>query len=828
MNDETGSAASLLSELTALRKRVAELETTVAQRRPAEEHSGLLEVEEKFRALVETSSDWIWEVDAKSVYTYASPKVRDLLGYEPEEIVGKTPFDLMPPKEAARVASLMSPIMAAGVPFADLENLNRHKGGRLVYLETSGVPIFDAAGKLRGYRGIDRDVTERKRAAEALRESEEKHRLLFETMAQGVVYQAADGQVISANPAAERILGLALDQMKGRTPADPRWHTIHEDGSSFPGDEHPAMVALRTGQPVRNVVMGVFLPLERLHRWIVVNAIPQFRPGEASPFKVYATFTDITDLKLAEQTLREEFAFRNAVIECAAEGLCVWHEIVDFPHVAFTVWNRRMTEITGYTMEEINRSGWYRILYPDPALQTRVRDRMARMLHGDNPEGEESEITRSDGARCFVGISTSIIQMKAGEIHALTLMHDLTPRKRVEEERRKLEMQVQQAQKLESLGVLAGGIAHDFNNLLTAILGHANLASAGLPPESPARDNLRAVEKTSLRAAELCRQMLAYAGMGRFVLAPLNLSRVVQDLTPLLQVSISKKALLSCQFAENLPAVEIDPAQMRQVVLNLVINASEAIGDKEGIITISTGIVNCDEAYLRESHVLETLPPGTYVYLEVADTGCGMDDETKARIFDPFFTTKFAGRGLGLAAVLGIVRGQKGAIRVDSMPGKGATFRVLLPASKGAAEHTEPRESAVPWRGSGTILLVDDEDPVREVAQIILERLGFRVLAATDGREAVKLFRNHSKEIVCVLLDLTMPHMDGEEAYRELRKIRDDVRVILASGYNEQEITRRFDGKGLAGFIAKPFQVAALREKLREVLTDLGTASQGA
>jgi diguanylate cyclase (GGDEF)-like protein/PAS domain S-box-containing protein len=269
-----------------------------------EVEQALRESESRFRALVETTSDWIWEVDAEITYTYASPKVMDLLGYEPREIIGKKPFDMMPPEEASRVASLLAPIMTLAKPFAGLENWNRHKNGQLVLLETSGIPIVDTEGKLQGYRGIDRDITERKRAEKALRESEEAHRLLFETMAQGVVYQSEDGRIVSANPAAGKILGLTHDQMIGRTSFDPRWHTVHEDGTDYPGDQHPAMIALRTGQPVPDTVMGVFNPLEQRYRWIVVNAIPQFRSGESLPFKVYTTFTDITERKRTEESLR--------------------------------------------------------------------------------------------------------------------------------------------------------------------------------------------------------------------------------------------------------------------------------------------------------------------------------------------------------------------------------------------------------------------------------------------------------------------------------------------------------------------------------------------
>ncbi|MBE7560041.1 response regulator [bacterium] len=253
--------------------------------------------------------------------------------------------------------------------------------------------------------------------------------------------------------------------------------------------------------------------------------------------------------------------------------------------------------------------------------------------------------------------------------------------------------------------------------------------------------------------------------------------------------------------------------------MNLIINASEAIGEASGVIVISTGAVECDRAYLAGSYIDEDLPPGLYVYLEVADTGCGMTPETLARVFDPFFSTKFTGRGLGLAAVLGIVRGHRGAIKVYSEPGRGTTFKVLFPASSRPVQNDAVRQpAAARWRGVGLILVVDDEETVRTLARRMLERLGFTVLVASDGQEGVEIFRQHADEVRAVLLDMTMPHMDGEEAFRELRRIRPDVRVVLSSGYNEQDATNRFAGKGLAGFIQKPYCLEDLCDVIRRAL----------
>ena len=430
-----------------------------------------------------------------------------------------------------------------------------------------------------------------------------------------------------------------------------------------------------------------------------------------------------------------------------------------------------------------------------------------------------ARVRRADGSwRHLEGFFTNLLH-EPGVNAIVNNYRDVTDRKQAEEERRLLEAQIQHAQKLESLGLLAGGIAHDFNNLLTSILGYSDLALLALPADSLPRNFIEEVVKGARRAAELTQQMLAYSGKGRFVVQPLVLSTLVEDTSRLLEVSISKKCVLKYNFTPNLPTVEADASQLRQIVMNLVINASEAIGDRSGVVAITTGAMHCDRAYLTETYLDESLPEGLYVYLEVADTGCGMSEETRAKIFDPFFTTKFTGRGLGLAAVLGVVRGHRGALKVYSELGKGTTFKVLFPASTQPVL-TEPvtGTGAEAWRGSGTVLVVDDEEEVRGLARFMLAAMGFDVLTAADGREGVALFRTEAERIRLVLLDMTMPHLDGAETFRELRRIRGDVRALLSSGYNEQAATNTFAGKGLAGFIQKPYGFKELQAAVRKVL----------
>ncbi len=485
--------------------------------------------------------------------------------------------------------------------------------------------------------------------------------------------------------------------------------------------------------------------------------------------------------------------------------------------------NRAAAESIGKRPEEIEGRHSAEI-YPEEADKYYLDD--LEVIRTGRPKfGIAEPLQGANGEKRWI-ITNKVPQIdESGKVVGLVVVsQDVTEIKEAEESRLILERKMQEAQRLESLGVLAGGIAHDFNNLLTGIIGNASLARMELPPDSRLHRFFDQMEKASTRAADLCREMLAYAGKGRFLIEAVDLSAVVAETIHLLQSSIHKNTELKFHLATQLPAVPADATQLRQVTMNLVLNASEAMGGGNGEVNITTGLIHADRAYLAGAVAGPDLPVGDYTFLEVADTGCGMSAATLAKVFDPFFTTKFTGRGLGLAAVLGIVRGHRGALRVQSEVGRGTSFRILLPSVAGVPAAVAPvPERAVAWRGSGAVLLVDDEESVREVAASMLASFGFEVLAAGNGREAVQIFRENADRVVAVLLDLTMPQMDGEQTFRELRRLRGDVKVVLMSGFNEQEAVDHFIGKNLAAFVQKPFDVGTLRRTLQQL--DVGEAT---
>ncbi len=533
------------------------------------------------------------------------------------------------------------------------------------------------------------------------------------------------------------------------------------------------------------------------------------------------------------------FSSRYALLDHVPLGVCVLSS-------AFTVrfWNTCIESWTGLPRSEILGSDLSELFghLRDPMYFQRLQ----MIFEGGPPTVFSSQLHRHlipaplpDGRLRIQHTVVTAIRAEGSGFDALFSIQDVTDltrrleehralrhqalreareRKRAEDERRRLEAKIQHAQKLESLGVLAGGIAHDFNNLLVGILGNADLALLKETPSSPRRKYLESIIDAAQRAADLSNQMLAFSGKGRFVTRVLDLRELVRDVVHLLEMPLSKQGRIRFELPEESLAVEADPTQIRQLLLNLITNAGDAVSENGGVITISGGTIECDRGYLSGSYLMEELPEGLYAYLDVADDGSGMSAETVEKIFDPFFTTKFAGRGLGLAAVLGIVRGHRGTVRVDSEPGRGTTFKMLLPASTRSSSPEASEPPAVKLAGRETILIVDDEEAVRTVAGRILDESGFTVVTAADGDEGIEVFRHQGDRIALVLLDMTMPRLSGHETLKELRRIRETVTVILSSGYSEQVARDQFADQPISGFLQKPYSPNDLLARVQAAL----------
>ncbi|MCP4684022.1 MAG: PAS domain S-box protein [bacterium] len=750
----------------------------------------------------EEMAEW---VDKNAVVGEVNDSLARMYGLEPSAMIDRSAIDFAP-DYGKRVADLFD--------LEDCRVINRltedvDKDGRPLYLNENYHGIIED-GHLVSIWGVQSNITDLKLAEERLHAERIFSDAIIQSMP-GLFYMFDEhsARFVRRNDNWPKITGYteeeldeltALDLVVDRDTCARRMQEVYDRGASTMEE----LLLTKSGQQIPHFFTG--------HRLVIQDRT--YLVGMA---------LDITDLKRAEEALRESEAKFRGLVESSSdwiwevdgEGVCVYA-------------SPQVTDILGFTPAEVLGRTPFSFMPPKEAervgnIFAGIRKSSGRIVN------LETTCLHKDGSRVIIETSGVPLRDSTGDMIGYRgVNRDATDRKTSEHEKLELERQVQHAQKLESLGVLAGGIAHDFNNILMAILGNAELALDELAPHSPARHNLEEIEKASKRAADLATQMLAYSGKGRFVIICIDLNELVDEMTHLLDVSISKKAELRFNLEEKLPGIDGDATQIRQIIMNLITNASEAIGDRNGVVALATSVIDCDRAYLDavdatfKSGSEEPLPEGRYVCLEVADTGCGMDRATIARIFDPFFTTKFTGRGLGMSAVLGIVRGHRGAINIYSEVGRGTTFKVLLPASQAPINETsvqaQPKPTTEGWRGKGTVLVVDDEETVRNVGVQMLEHLGFEVLTAADGREAVDLFGERGDEIACVLLDLTMPNMDGEEAFGEMTRIRPDVNVILCSGYNEQEATQRFSGQGLASFLQKPYSFSTLKAKLMHIL----------
>jgi PAS domain S-box-containing protein len=515
---------------------------------------------------------------------------------------------------------------------------------------------------------------------------------------------------------------------------------------------------------------------------------------------VLLAFQDITERKLAaEARYRRLFeSARDGIVLVDANG----GEILDL--------NPFTEQLLGYTRDELAGRKLWEI---EPLINGhRIQAAIDHILDHAYLRIDDLPLRAKDGRTLQTEMIANVYS--EGERRAIQFnIRDVS-------ERRKFERELQETQKLESLGLLAGGIAHDFNNLLTGILGNASLASAEMAVSQKVRLHLREIVQAGERAAFLTRQMLAYAGRGRFVIETIDLGDLIKEISALIRTSIPKTVELRLDLTPNLPPIEADPAQIQQVVMNLIINAAEAIGENApGKVEIRTLARQLSAEQSAELFGPEQSAGGAYVQFEVNDTGCGMDEATRPRIFDPFFTTKFTGRGLGLAAVQGILRRHRGVIRVFSTPGQGSSFLILFPAKqvKQTSRRAEPARIVRIPPGK-TALIVDDEETIRTLVENVLSREGMKILTADNGKAAAEIFREHHAAVSVVLLDLQMPVMGGEEAFRLLSQVDPDVPVILSSGYDQSEAAGRFSGRKPASFLQKPYTTERLIEAMAATL----------
>jgi PAS domain S-box-containing protein len=650
-------------------------------------------------------------------------------------------------------------------------------------------------------------------------------RAVLEAAPEAMIIFDANHRIRSVNTEAEKLFGYSRIDLIGQPMArlSPEWFTVKATAvneilcATKAGITFPAEVSLK---PVETGEAGTVVS--------VIRDITERKLAQENARRITLELErqvadrtrelmiDIAERRRAEQALRESEQSLRIAIRAAALGLWridVERETMHISPLTCEIFNLQEGGAPD-GFREISLAAWKERIHPeDRAGAVQELERCVAQLCDYE---SEYRILYPDGAVHWIFAKGQPFPSEEGRpMLVVGIAQDITHRKLAQDADR-------HRQKLESLGILAGGIAHDFNNLLTGILGNASLLLDAAAEGSFEAQSLGELVNAAERAAQLTRQMLAYSGRVKFVTNQIVVGDEAREIAALVRASIPKHVRVHFDLGENEPRIDGDKSQIQQLLMNLVINAAEAIGPEGGNVRISTRRQRLGKR-TPGFYPAEELPAGSYLVLEVQDDGHGMTDDTRARIFDPFFTTKFTGRGLGLAAALGIVRGHRGGITVESAPGAGTTFRICLPVSDKAAATEVEEASPAAYKGHGTILVVDDEWVVRKVAKNSLERYGYRVLLAEDGQQAVDIFAANTKSISLVLLDMEMPGMGGAEALKKIRLACPDVTVVASSGYSEAEAMEQF-GQGLAGFLQKPYLAQQLAAKVHSVLRPVAVA----
>jgi PAS domain S-box-containing protein len=759
--------------------------------------------DEQLRDAVEHLRVFMLEVGPDGRTLYVSPSISAILGYSPEEVTGVVGWDFIHDDDMPELVALSQTLRTTGQPVSTVLRA-RHKSGHWLWLETTTTLYQTPEGESCTVT-LARDVTTMKETGEALRASEDRFRALARNSSDLILELDARGTIRYVSENRDEILGEPGNELIGRSIRDNR--LIHPDDL--------ATVTKGFGRFVDTDQRNGARELRLLHEdgsWHWFDARVTTYNSREGEWRALVIARDITKQRRAQEELRDSEERYRVIAETSGELIA---EMDSEARVLFI--SPVVRQLLGFTPEEITGTTPVIRVHPDD-IQRCVDAFLGGIQSGEPIRVAPYRVLGKDGEWRWLESEGIQFRRADGEQRFLSVTRDRTKQIREAQERSALERRVEQTQRLEGLGVMAGGIAHDFNNLLTPILGDAGLALMDLPEDSPARTRIQKIQKAARRAAALTHQMLAYAGKGPLLEEPVDLSGLVREMAQLLETSVSRQATLELDLDDGLPAVKGDTAQLTQLVMNLLTNAAEAVEQGGGRIQIHTGLT--DPTPPPGAHRIgEELPPAPAVVVEVEDDGCGMDTETRTRIFDPFFSTKFTGRGLGLAAALGIVRAHGGAIDIETAPGEGTRFRVLFPAAGDLPKPPDDAPSDIGrWRSDALVLVVDDDEGVRELTSETLKRAGIRVLCAQDAASGLALFAESGGEIALVVLDRTLPSSSGENTFDELRRLRPDCRIVLMSGYSRERATGSLLDRGLAGFLQKPFLPEQLLETVRDAL----------
>ncbi len=779
-----------------------ELREAEGRRRRRETEEALRDSEERYRTLVETMGDGLTMIDLSHTITYANQAFADMVGWDVDELIGMYLEELYAPDSQTRIAEQLAQRFSRGVSSEYEETLQSRCGEQIPVL-VHATALTNDEGEVTGSQAVIKDITERKRAEQRIRESEERLRALFEASPDGIIALDPDGRVTDCNPAVMQALAVeSEEQIIGRSALD----FVAEDAADQFRRDVKHVLEGQTSRSLHYEMVG--LDGRRFPVEASANAITD---EDGNPVSVVATVKDITERREAERELQQLDQFRRSIIDQAN----IWIHVLD-RQLQPVLWNPAAAEISGVPAEEaLGSDVSWDVMYPDPEDHAEMH-RVATEIIEDGRvlANYNTTIATRDGEQRIISWNARQLLDQDGEpLGLLAVGRDVT-------EHNQLEEQLRQAAKMEAVGRLAGGIAHDFNNMLTAILANVQLISMQMDRDDEQRQLLEEVQVAARRSADLTRQLLAFSRKQTMEPENVDLNALINRFEPMLERVIGEQISVLTNLDSDLGMTRADSSQITQVLMNLVVNARDAMPEG-GTLTVETSNAQLDETY-AESHA--DVEPGQYVMLSVSDTGVGMEQDVQEHIFEPFFTTRGEeeGTGLGLATVYGIVNQSEGHIHVYSEPGSGSVFKVYLPrlvsdetADEGGSDTGEENLT-----GRETVLLVEDEDIVRGLIESVLGRHGHTVIAAASGEDALAMFEGRQGEIDIVVTDVVMPGMNGGELAAAVREQRPDLPVLFISGYTDNHAIHRDVDADETHYLNKPFAPEKLLRRIRQILGD--------
>lgn len=761
--------------------------------------------------IINSIADPIMIVSADHTIISVNDSFLTLYGASRENAIGKKCFSFLHHQDSScLLPQEKCPFQEVFASDGPVTVVHRHfdTDNNEITCELTAFPLHDADGRIVGMIEVMRDITEGRRLKEATRQSAEFLASVLEGIGEGVVVMGKDYRIMAANKGYLNQVGRSWSEVIGRHCYEVSHHFSshcadhdHHCPVKAVFESHSAAQAIHTHYDDKNEKVFV-----ECHAYPIMDSA-------GSVVRAIETINDVTARVCLEQKLKESEEKYRDLYDNAPDG---YYSLAGNGLIVQV--NRTFLEMLEYRLEDV-----VGVLFIEDLLSKESID----VCHTRFPQFKESgrimnlELTmvRKDKSLLPVTMNATAVYDTDGKfVMSRSVIRDISERRLADEEKKKLQQQLFQSQKLEALGTLAGGIAHDFNNLLASILGYASLAKADLPTTDPVHQHVSIIEKASLRASELTQQLLGFAKGGKYDPKPNNINEIVREVATLLSRTIEKNITIEESILPGIRPALCDAGQIQQAILNICINARDAMPEG-GKIIIATRNAHLE---IKDVQFFVDIAPGDYVVIRITDTGIGMDRDVREHIFDPFFTTKVKGTGLGLSLVYGVIRKHNGFIQVDSEPGKGSSFTVHLPACMSREICSGTKEPLSLRRGSETILVVDDEPMITDLAREILKRHGYQVLTAASGEEALRMYAERSREIAAVILDVIMPGMDGTALFRHLKELNPEVKVIASSGYVHDREADDLLMQESSGFVQKPYRITELVKVVGDVVAGNG------